>query len=215
MATDDIIVTARRGNNSSFFVFAFFCDDSGLYEPHPMLIPDADAPPPEKTYSFLGDCDSEASMAKALANKIASRPDSATNEYSGTIVAAGGGRFKSWKDAIFTREDPAEVGIHIPPESMANVRVFLHSHPPESPSNIGIDAMNRYPSDKDWAEMEATVATYPVLAGIKIGICGPDGETRLFSYSDRTTYKALTSAQMISGNSLPTALPAATNCVGL
>ena len=94
----DIIVIGRREPSwYDFTVWAYTISESSGYEPYPYLSNEGAGggpPPSETTYSFYGQCNSKESMTKAASDKIKSISGSSSNEFSATVIAAGGGLYQ-------------------------------------------------------------------------------------------------------------------------
>jgi len=219
MSITDILVIAKY-RFSLIEVDAWDLWEGGGYDPNPFISPEGTGggPPPETIYFKRVRCTIPDQAAKRISDHIDfNLVGSESVEFSATILGAGGGYFQTYQDKIWTSLDPSEVSIHFPPpDGLSSVVMTFHTHPVSLEPSPTLDALNRYPSPKDWEEaariVNAYSANHPSLLSLKLAIRGPDKKIRIFNFSDRARYESKSVADKIAGVDLPPEVSSTASC---
>lgn len=162
-----------------------------------ILLAAVDHSQPEECDQIGGLADFFRSMAESLTSRLG------PNEW-GAMLISRNNTISFYRSGMYTSGSPFRVEHAYSTNDAANIVSVLHNHPQQGGS---IDLHNRYPSDEDWSAATQLVAAGANSSQLTLGIIGPDGATRMFAYSDRSSYQNLSNSQMESGHNLPSEVP--------
>lgn len=120
-------------------------------------------------------------------------------EFGAVIVRNPDGSFGPLNNMIYSSNHALYVGL--PDSSGQPVQGLWHSH--ITRDGEGQRAIDRYPSPGDWNALARIGGQTGAAADPSLWITGPDGVTREFKLSERSSIESLSDEQMKAGDGLP------------
>lgn len=120
-------------------------------------------------------------------------------EFGAVIVKNPDGTFGPLNNMIYSSNQALYVGL--PDSSGQPVQGLWHSH--ITREGEGQRAIDRYPSPGDWNALARIGGQPGAVADPSLWITGPDGVTREFKLSERSSIESLGAEQMKDGEGLP------------
>lgn len=120
-------------------------------------------------------------------------------EFGAVIVRNPDGSFGALNNMIYSSNQATYAAL--PASSGHPVQGIWHSHPLRG--GVEQQAIDRYPSPGDWASLARIGGQAGAAADPSIWLMGPDGITREFRLSERSTFENLSADQMKQGQGLP------------
>ena len=161
------------------------------------------------------DCGTEDGAAVQVANHVTGElppgvsgpPDPVTTssgndwrkvEFGAVIVRNPNGTFGAFNDMIYSSDQP---GYAVLPISVGQpVQGIWHSHITRGTEQQ--QAIDRYPSPGDWIALERIGRQAGAVENPSLWITGPDGVTREFKLTERSSVESLSEDQMENGDGL-------------
>lgn len=132
--------------------------------------------------------------------------DSTSRDFEyGALLYNDNGNVGLYRGAIYTDSSTTSVDHPFNPDDAPNIVSIIHNHPSQGGGNIDLE--NRYPSDTDWAAGEALVNAGADPNTLTLVIVDPNGDARVFNYSDRDQYENMSARDMRNGKDLPSPIP--------
>lgn len=120
-------------------------------------------------------------------------------EFGAVIVKNPDGSFGAFNNMIYSSNQATFVGL--PNSSGQPVEGLWHSHPTRD--DPGQRAIDRYPSPGDWNALARIGSQAGAVQDPSLWLTGPDGVTREFKLSERSSIESLSAEQMKNGDGLP------------